>query len=43
MKSNKNDNKTTIQNQFEAQIRDAKSGWQVTKISKQNDNDKSKK
>lgn len=43
MKSNKNDNKTTIKNQFEAQIKDAKTGWQVTKISKQNDNDKSKK
>lgn len=43
MKSNKNDNKSTIKNQFEAQIKDAKSGWQVTKISKQNDNDKSKK
>jgi hypothetical protein len=43
MKSNKNDNKSTIKNQFEVQIKDAKSGWQVTKISKQNDNDKSKK
>lgn len=43
MKSNKNDDKSTVKNQFEAQIKDAKSGWQVTKISKQNDNDKSKK
>lgn len=43
MKSDKKDNKTPIKNQFEAQIKDAKSGWQVTKISKQDDNNKSKK
>lgn len=43
MKSDKKDNKTVIKNQFEAQIKDAKSGWQVTKISKQDDNNKSKK
>ena len=43
MKSSKNDNKTVIKNQFEAQIKDAKSGWQVTKISTQNNNNKSKK
>lgn len=43
MKSDKNTKKTIIVNQFEAQMDDAKRGWQVKVVKKQNDNNKSNK
>lgn len=44
MNTNKNTKKTIIVNQFEAQMCDAKKGWQVKVVKKeQNDNNKSNK
>ena len=43
MNTNKNTKKTIIVNQFEAQMNDAKKGWQVKVVKKQNDNNKSNK